>query len=53
MYNVNFMCVSIFMKLAKNASTGSNKFNIKYHYAPEMLIEPTVFPEKHGRDSWS
>ena len=36
-------CISVTgKKYTKNASTGPNKFNVQYHHAPELPIEPTV-----------
>ena len=33
------VCISVTgKKYAKNASTGPNKFNVQYHYAPELSI---------------
>ena len=47
---------SLGRNMPKNASTGPNKFNIQYHYAPEIPIKPTAFVvfgcRKHGSDSW-
>ena len=36
----------------KYASTGPNKFNIQYHYAPEISIEPTAFAVFSSRKTW-
>ena len=39
-------------EIHQNASTGSNKFNVQYHHATELPIEPTTFAAFGSGKTW-